>query len=522
MADRVDTRGVVSSESRSRLRIGTLAPRLVAAGLDHPYVVAAFWLVFWLLCLVGLCMVRVETSGDSVMDRAHEAYRFHRDSQSIFGGDEMLAIAVEARAPFDPDALREVVRISEELELLPEIRRVDSIATVAVVQSSPEGALRLDAPLEDGVPSTREKRAELARVVLGDRIAPRHLVSEDGRTFAVNALLKPNVEVDHVDLVRRVRAIAGPGRAVTGVPVYRAGTHARTIEELIRLTPLAVGGVVLVLGVFLRSFVGSAIPLLSGLIGTLGMLGFMGASGRPFTLFSMVLPGVLIALGGAYGMHFVAAAQSRPRESLPDVFATLAWPVSLSGLTTAVGFCGAALTRIDMVRGLGLCGAVGVTVTVLFVLTAVPTLLLHWPPRVRPAIVRAPTPLAAARRIVELCAGSGAALRWLWVAGALLLGVGLARLDVLTDVITWFPPGSLERDDYERVRAPLSGISPINVVIDPGDRRVTDPAILTAIDGLAAHLEHLPQVGRLGTGDDAASPRRLPDENPCRPLADRH
>jgi predicted RND superfamily exporter protein len=79
---------------------------------------------------------------------------------------------------------------------------------------------------------------------------------------------------------------------------------------------------------------------------------------------------------------------------------------------------------------------------------------------------------------------------------AAMLG-GVVALRVSTDIILWFPKGTEIRDDYEAVREQLSGISPVNVVLKArGDRAVTVPEAIRAIDALASWLESQPEVGR--------------------------
>ena len=56
-----------------------------------------------------------------------------------------------------------------------------------------------------------------------------------------------------------------------------------------------------------------------------------------------------------------------------------------------------------------------------------------------------------------------------WGALAVLLSVGLSQIEVETDATRWLPPGNPVRDAYEGIRQSLSGISPVNVVIEAPD-----------------------------------------------------
>ena len=75
--------------------------------------------------------------------------------------------------------------------------------------------------------------------------------------------------------------------------------------------------------------------------------------------------------------------------------------------------------------------------------------------------------------------------------------VGIGRISVDTDVIRWFPKHDPIRLAYEEIRVRLSGISPMNVVIDAeGGATVSSETAIRAIDRLARDLEATAQVGR--------------------------
>ena len=57
--------------------------------------------------------------------------------------------------------------------------------------------------------------ADVAARVATDRIAPRSLVSEDGRAFAVNALLEAGAERHYADILAAVAAARGRTESTT-------------------------------------------------------------------------------------------------------------------------------------------------------------------------------------------------------------------------------------------------------------------------------------------------------------------
>jgi hypothetical protein len=78
------------------------------------------------------------------------------------------------------------------------------------------------------------------------------------------------------------------------------------------------------------------------------------------------------------------------------------------------------------------------------------------------------------------------------------------------------------RDHYDEIRDRLSGISPMNVVIDSrGERRVVEPEVMARIDALAAHLAEHPDVGKvLSVADPLRQLHGEYVEDPSQPLPD--
>jgi predicted RND superfamily exporter protein len=392
-----------------------------------------------------------------------------------------------------------VVRLSTAFEGLEQVRRVDSLDTVPLIRARPGGELRLDPPLAEGVPETSAARRRLGAEVLADRVAPRNLVSDDGRVFAVNLLLEAGTRDGFLELVENVRSQVDPTRSwVSGVPVFRTEINTQTREELFALVPLTVGVIGALLFIVFRSLYAMVLPLAVGLIGTVVMIGAMGAMGASITLLTMILPSIVLALGCAYAMHVLAAAQGqRELAGLRAALERVSLPVMLSGLTTAIGFASIGAVRIDAVREAGGYGAVGVLATLAATLTLVPACLgLRRLPRLRPRFAG----LLEGRVCEALVA---LATRWrglallAWALAIVPFSLGLAGVDVATDATSWFPPGTRPRDEYDAIREALSGISPVNVVIESRDGRpVTDPDLVEALDRLSSHLESFPEVGK--------------------------
>jgi predicted RND superfamily exporter protein len=482
-----------SLESRSRI------PRaLVGLGLRSLRLVLIAWAVVAAVSGFGVAKLRIETSTDSVLDRSDSRWSFYQDSQRRFGGDEILTILIDGDAPFGEATLREVVRISETFQNFPGVGRVDSLATVPLIQSSENGDVSLQPALAAGVPETPEALAALAARVRADRIAPRTLVSSDERAFAVNLVLKRGAEAYYESILSEVeRTTQGKPVWVSGVPVFRLAADSRTRSELAFFIPLTIAAVVLVLALLFCTARAALIPLGSSGLGIWVVLGAMGALHVPITVTTVVLPSVLLALGCAYSLHLLSAASGASESERPEALLAVSFPVALSGLTTSLGFLALSFVRIDAIRDIGAFGALGVLLILGATLTVGPAALTLWPLPVRKARFQGWISDRATPSILDFVHRHRRGVLCGWLAAMIGASVGFGRLAIETDVILWFQPDDSIRVAYRNIRDRLWGISPLNVVIEaPDGAAVNTSEVISAIDRLSTHLESLPAVGR--------------------------
>lgn len=498
-------------------------------GVRHPRRALAGWILVCLAAVPGVARLEIDTSTDSVLDRSDPAWQVYQDSQALFGGDEIIVVAFTGERPFEEAVLDAVERLGDEAAALEGIRRVDSLATVPVIRVDADGDLDLRPALEDLPHGTGSRARALRERLAHDRIAPRSLVSADGRTAAVNLLLERNVEMLHAELLDALHAIVDPmGGVLSGVPVFRVAANDRTRAEILAFAPITAGLIAVFLTVVFRTVRVVFMGVAPGVVGSWLLVAAMGYLGAPLGITTMVLPSIILALGCAYAMHLLAAASEADAadgaaptpEALEAALRRVTLPVALSGLTTVIGFVSITVVRIEAVRSTGGYGALGVLVVTAVSLTLLPAALA-----LRPLRGASPRGFETVRErlapaLVRGIAGRGGLVIGGWAALTLVVGLGVARIDVETDATRWLPPGHPVRDSYESIREALSGISPMNVVVRaPEGGNVLDPAVLAAIDGLSRHLESLPEVGRtLSIADPLRQLHGEMERDPRQPL----
>ena len=442
--------------------------------------------------------LEVETSTDEVLDTSSEHWSFYLRSKDLFGGDELVVLALKDSETFSSAILEEVVRLTEVLEGIDGVRRVDSIASVPTIRSRNDGSLALDSALKAAGGGSLP-RQELLALLLRDRIAPSSLMSDDGRLVALNVLLDSSLERPGEQVVSDIVSTSDwPRKLVSGVPVFRTEINLHTAREVASFAVATV----LIIGILLRFLCGSAmlalVPLLVGGVAAVSILGGMGFFGISLSLSTMILPSIHLALGCAYAVHFVFAI-GRCSGTGSRVLAAeeVSLSVALSGLTTSIGFIAIAFVPIEALRQVGVLGALGTIVATLAALSLAPSILAGSSSETSSGLGRVWSEGVLGRLILS-AEGSPALVCVLGLGLGVLGAAALPSLSLETDATKWFAPGSVVRSNYEEIRRSLSGISPVNIVIDtvPG-KSIATAEVMEKLVQFSDYLRDLEDVGKV-------------------------
>jgi len=471
----------------------------VRISLGHPRAILGIWGAVLAAAGIGVSQLEVDTSTDSVLDRTDPEWSFYQRSLDLFGGDEVVVIAISSDEPFDSASLAIVERLSREVGAIPGVRRVDSLSSMPLIEASSDGRLSLEPALTADIPTTSTDRSQLAARVRRDRIAPGLLVSDDGRLLAVNILLDRDSGKNVASIVETIQNLL-PAQEVwlSGVPVFRTETNKRTASEIRFFVFLTISVMALFLYMIFRTILPVVIALAAGGAGTWVLLAAMGLLGTPLSLTTMILPSVMLAVGCANVMHVITRAVGvSEADSLKDLLDPVILPIVLSGVTTTIGFLAVSGVRIEAVQAIGTYGALGVFSVLAVTLTAIPSALVIWPLPAREIALSVWIRRRLCPWLLRIHEVGRVPILMVWLFCGVLAFVGVTRLSIETDATTWFPRGSTVRESYEEIRNGLSGISPMNVVIESlNGQPVTRPEVIYAIAKLERHLELMPQVGR--------------------------
>jgi predicted RND superfamily exporter protein len=472
----------------------------IGLGVRRPLWMFGIWGLVLVSALGGLTRLRVETSGESILDRSSDRWAFYQQSLDRFGNDEVIVAAIEAPTPYDPATLAALAEITRNLESAPGVRRVDSLSTLPIFEVEDGGAIRLDPAISPDATRHSIAEAQVETRVKRDRIAGRTVVSDDGTVFAMNVWPERGIEEHYDGLIERIRGtVAIPGAWVSGVPVFRTETNLRTQRELGVFVPATIAVMVIILFAAFRNMRGVFMPLGVSGLSVLILFGVMGWIGIPVSAPTMILPPVLLAIGSAYAMHLLTeAGHHRDNADIECAVREVARPIGLSGLTTAIGFASTTIVPIEAVQRVGSLGSFGTLIACAATTGLGAAIVSIWRGRqTQNRLIVGLRELASEVLLGRIQARAGLVIAgWLIILG---LGfVGSKRLQVESDVVVWFPRGNEVRESYEEIKARLSGISPLNVVVQSDSGvPITDPVVIQAVDELGTYLASLPEVGKV-------------------------
>jgi len=507
----------------------------------NPRVWLASLFAVTVFAIAGIGRLTFDSSLRSLTVADDPERKFHEEVEATFGQEEIGVLAVVLDGPYDAAALAALDKLTDAIGTIDGVARALSLTTAADAAADVVTPPRIlpRGPITDAtVAHVRE------RVAANPSYVP-HLVAKDGHAVAVNVFFDRDLgeaeaaRVD-ADISRVVEAYDGPGTIhFTGVIHIQARAVQLMRADLVRFLPLSLVCMMIVLWLAFRSFRAIVLPLVSITLGVGELLGVMGWLGVPITLATLVLPSLLLVIGGSYAVHVTAAvlegeAEHEGSRLLEGVIHRVGLPVIVSAITTSIGFGSLAFHPIPAIATLGVFAAIGVALTTVGCLIGLPLAFMVLPARGRKATDAATAEQPALDafsgldrillRIVDVAVRRRKLVYAIAAAIAVVSFVGALRVRVDTDVLAAFRESSDVRVAHEAIAEHLAGASPVSVVVkgtEPGYfksvvalRRVKDlQQFIDELDGVDATVSIVNYLDALDLGLQSAGGDLTVDEH---------
>lgn len=357
--------------------------------IRHPVSVLLFLLSMTVLAGLQLPKLQVHVSPQGLSIANSPDRLIHQQAVDRFGSDNIVILYVHDAELFTPariDALREAVKRIRALRCVSHTRSLFDIPYLRE-----ENEYILNEPYLEQTPTTPAAVATLQKAALASPFVRHNLLSDDGTTMAVNIYIHPQGDDPTFD--QRVTAhldeVAGDLKPLfqevfhVGAPEIRNTIGKRILADLWTIGPVSAGMLFLTLALLLRRPIGILTPLLAAAISVTWVLGLMAAAGYPLNVMTAIVPVLLIVIGSTEAIHLIneyysGIAQGHRRlRSIRQMMRRLGLAISLTFLTSFLGFVALGFNPIQLVREFVSVAAVGLAISFLVTVLTVPLVLRY-------------------------------------------------------------------------------------------------------------------------------------------------
>ncbi|MGQ0698869.1 MAG: efflux RND transporter permease subunit [Panacagrimonas sp.] len=469
---------------------------------QHPRAVIGLTVLAVAVGLYGASLARQDNSLDAYFLEGDPEYRFYKDYIEEFSSDEVSYLLYDApgteHGPFDLEVMRKIAKLTEALEReVPFTRKVTSLANVEFIEARGD-EVEIHALMSDA-PATQEELLRLRGVALSKPLYVNSIVSKDAKYAAVVVEMTRN-STDTIDKLRhdpnggdglpnlypqvpdkKIREILARPE-YQGIRFWISGDVPMNsaYNELIgadigsiTLITLLLAGLASMVFLGVRPM-GLLAPLLVVLLSLILTLGFMGFFKLKITLFFLMVPTLICAMGVAQCVHMLLCWQKERNHTADAVEVVrrtvirIGVPCLLVAVTDAVGFLGMAVSELRALSEMAWFSAFGVMMTFVLALTLMFAISAYTK---RPVGVARPTRVVLwLRDFMTQLAEVNIRHRWKLMAGfavVLVFGlVGLSKLRVDFNFLEEFKPDIEWRAHTEHINKVMGGILSVVYVFE--------------------------------------------------------
>lgn len=435
---------------------------------------------------------------------------FYDTIKADFGDDEFFVIAFSSPDLFSPPLLRMLADLTRELETLPEVRKVQSLANVDFIHGSDEYfEVR---PFLAHIPLDGSALDLLRRQALDNRLYVGNLVSADGKTTALAIFPREHDSEDgsfRARLLEKTRNILDSRRGMVdrfhlaGWTVTNLSLSSFMKSDIATFIPLTYLFITLTIWLSFRNVLLTALALANISLCTGATMGLFPILGITLNNVTTIVPPLVMALTLTDTVHIFShldkSLLDRPfREGLRNVLTKVAVPCFLTSLTTAVGFISLVVSEIPPIKEFGYVASAGMVFEFLFSFMLLPPLLLLFSPEKVCINTGSETRYGAfLTRLSSFVRAHPRSICTVVTLTMVLALWGSSQIKVETNLLDYFKQSSELRQELTYVESRLSGVGTVDISLRAERTDAfREPANLEVIERLQRHAETLPGVDK--------------------------
>ncbi|MFZ4403869.1 MAG: efflux RND transporter permease subunit [Pseudobdellovibrionaceae bacterium] len=352
-----------------------------------------FWISLILAAagMVGVLSLKPEFSHRAWYHQNHPNIAAYNNFEKEFGNEDTILIGLlREKGISDSSFLATVKNLTQDLEMLPTVDRVESLSTFPVIRSDQKKiTIRPILKEKTGTGLSEKERNALQNELMYDPLLRDYLVNKEGTLTLIHVRIEPHFEHQpnyHIIMQALNQTLERyKNRDIT---FFVSGTVAgidsilKVVQaDLLKIVPALLLSIFFLFWFFYRRWsicFLSIATLVCSILVTLGIASIIGITYNPVT---SMLPQILIAVSLADLIHLFSGYQSYSVRSISiktaiiRTFQRKLIPTLMTSLTASIGFLGLTLTDLKPVRELGLLGAIGIAIAWIMTYLIVPYFL---------------------------------------------------------------------------------------------------------------------------------------------------
>ncbi len=304
--------------------------------------------------------------------------------EEVFGNQDLVMIIFETDDILNEQTLKRVKNVEKELKRIDGVRRTTSLFGSNRIYGE-KGVMYVE-PTVLRIPRNEQQKKELREIIINNDLVYNVVVSDDFKATAVVLTLEK--EANEVAVFEQIHSILAelPGTEKIhfgGLPYLKQAIDRDIQRDGLILIPLALILMLIFLYLVFREWRGVWLPFLVVVMSALLALSIIPILGWKFSLITLLVPIILIAIANDYGIHLIAKYQelnaagngATMKEMAGKITKSLWKPVLLTGLTTIAGISSLWAHTMIPARQMALVASIGILLAIFFSLLLLPAIL---------------------------------------------------------------------------------------------------------------------------------------------------
>ncbi len=475
---------------------------IISFAAVHPRLVLILTGFITLAALTQLPYLRIEISAEGMMVNDEQQMEKYDRTIETFGSENVTVVYLEDPHLFEPENLTAIQQAVRQIEQLEQVERTTSLFSVRYLRTV-DGFVFTD-PYLNKFPTDQEAADRLVRAALLNPLVEGNLLSNDGTVMAINIYFAAEDYSRGFDekvaaaIDRAIEPLENRLRRVfhLGDPSVRSGISQQLRADQQVILPLAILVLIVTLGLTLKRLNAALIPLLTAGLSVIWILGLMAALNIPVNVMTSIVPALLIIVGSTEDIHLLSEYQAgidkgkRGLSAIDYMADNMKMAVTLTFLTTSLGFLSIALSPIDLLQQFGVLTAIGLLLNFLITVTMVPVCLQLMQksytvkPKRETQIFQAFT--------TEVYATVFRLRHWIAVWVILLMAACFywsTKIQVNNNVMDYFEPSAALPRQAELLHSNLSGMQAISIVVSGAEETFLQVPYLDELRSLQEYVE---------------------------------